>query len=311
MKIQPLLERVTATIKGYVDRRVGELDAVLKALPTPRDGKDGIDGRTPTADELKSIIEPLIPAPIAGEKGLDGKDGRDGVDGRTPTLEEIKALIPQVKDGRDGVDGKSVTLEDVIPVIEQAVKAIPIPKDGKDGVNGHTPSADEIKSLIPAPIPGERGADGIDGRNGKDGTDGRDGLDITPIPAIDEAKSYPRGTYATHLSGLWRSFEQTNGMKGWECIVRGLHDIEEEMIDSRTIVTRYITSTGVIEKKRTTHSLEYKELWQKPGTYVRGDTVTWGGSMWVRIADGENKQPGTDGSGWRLAVRAGRDGDKP
>lgn len=311
MKGQELLERISAAVRKYVDRKVGELDAVIKALPTPRDGKDGVDGKTPSADELKALIEPLIPAPLAGEKGADGKDGRDGVDGRTPTIEEIKALIPEVKDGRDGLDGKSVTIDDVVPLIEQAVKAIPPPKDGRDGVDGRMPSAEEIKALIPAPIPGEKGADGKNGRDGRDGSDGRDALDITPLPLIDEAKSYPRGTYATHKGGLWRSFEQTKGMKGWECIVNGFNGFEEEQIDERTFVVRCFTSTGTVETKRKSSHMFYRELWKSAVAYERGDVVTWGGNMWVAIKhEGEYKQPGTEGSGWRLAVRAGRDGDR-
>lgn len=264
MKIQPLLERVTATIKGYVDKRVGELDAVLKSMPTPKDGKDGRDG-------------------------IDGKDGQDG---RSPTLDEIKSLIPEVKDGRDGTDGKDG-------------------KDGRDGVDGRTPTLDEIKALIPAPIRGEKGLDGKDGVDGKNGVDGRDALDITPLPAIDETKSYPRGTYAAHKGGLWRSFEQTKGLKGWECLVNGFNGIEEEQIDERTTLIRCFTSTGTIETTRKSSHMFYRELYKSSVAYERGDVVTWGGNMWVAIKhEGEYKQPGTEGSGWRLAVRAGRDGGR-
>ncbi|TCM17214.1 hypothetical protein EDF56_106330 [Novosphingobium sp. PhB165] len=41
--------------------------------------------------------------------------------------------------------------------------------------------------------------------------------------------------------------------------------------------------------------------------YVRGDTVSWGGSLWIAQKDSPGK-PDTADSGWRLAVKKGRDG---
>ena len=265
MKGPELLERLSAAVRKYVDRRFGELDAVIKALPKPRDGRDGVDGKDAEPVDVSAIIRGVLEQAPIPTHGTNGKDGRDGIDG---------------KDG----------------------------KDGRDGVDGRTPTREEIKALIPEPVAGK---DGTNGRDGKDGTDGRDGLDISPLPLIDETRSYPRGTYATHKGGLWRSFEQTSGMKGWECIVNGFNGFEEEQIDERTFVVRCFTSTGVIEKTRKVASMVYRQLWVAAKDYEQGDCVTWGGSMWVAIPhDGQYKQPGTEGSGWRLAVRAGRDGDR-
>lgn len=41
------------------------------------DGKDGIDGETPSDYKLIELIKPLIPAPINGKDGTNGKDGKD------------------------------------------------------------------------------------------------------------------------------------------------------------------------------------------------------------------------------------------
>ena len=51
-------------------------------------------------------------------------------------------------------------------------------------------------------------------RDGAPGADGRDALQLEVLPAVDEQKSYTRGTYAKHVGGLWRAFEQTSGMRG-------------------------------------------------------------------------------------------------
>lgn len=53
-------------------------------------GPKGEDGKTPTKTEIKSLIKPLIPAPIKGDRGEKGEKGDPGKDG---------------KDGRDGKDG--------------------------------------------------------------------------------------------------------------------------------------------------------------------------------------------------------------
>jgi|JI8StandDraft_1071087.scaffolds.fasta_scaffold00207_29 hypothetical protein len=83
--------------------------------------KRGIDGKTPTVEELSELIKPLIPAPLQGEKGIDGKDGRDGIDGING-----KDGI----DGKDGVDGK----------------------DGKDGVDGKDADVSEFIVKVRAEI---------------------------------------------------------------------------------------------------------------------------------------------------------------
>ena len=52
----------------------------------------------------------------------------------------------------------------------------------------------------------------------------------------------------------------------------------------------------------------YKGVWsESEGGYCKGDFVTWGGSLWCAERDTEAKPGGPD-TGWRLAVKKGRDG---
>ncbi|MFV2404153.1 phage portal protein, partial [Escherichia coli] len=53
---------------------------------------------------------------------------------------------------------------------------------------------------------------------------GRGATALGVLPAIDDQKSFPRGTDATHLGGLWRAYEKTYGMRGWDCLVDGVAD---------------------------------------------------------------------------------------
>ena len=139
------------------------------------DGKDGIDGVTPTI-EISSDGYWIINGVKTEYKaiGVDGTDGKDGVDGVTPTIEissdgywvingvktEYKAIGADGTDGKDGADGSDGT-------------------DGKDGVDGVTPTI-EISSdgyWVINGIKTEYKAIGVDGTDGNDGIDGSDGVD--------------------------------------------------------------------------------------------------------------------------------------
>lgn len=81
--------------------RLTEMDILwLRALPTVlkmwwekargadgEDGQDGKDGHTPTKEELRTLIKPLIPAPLKGEKGDVGPRGEDA------DLEEVRQIV--------------------------------------------------------------------------------------------------------------------------------------------------------------------------------------------------------------------------
>ncbi|EPM8240266.1 phage portal protein, partial [Escherichia coli O26] len=128
-------------------------------------------------------------------------------------------------------DGKSITPDDVRPMLEQMVKEavshIPVPRDGRDYDPDVLQKAvlDAVRAL-PAP------------------QDGRDATALEIIPAIDDQKSFPRGTYATHQGGLWRAYEKTHGMRGWECLVDGVADIDVSMTGERSFTVVVRQSSG-------------------------------------------------------------------
>lgn len=97
-------------------------------------GKPGLDGHTPTDDELLAIIRPLIPKPIPGEPGKDGV---------TPSEREllslIRPLIPKVK------DGKTPTKTELVALIKPL---IPDPLQGTPGKDGSPDTGEEIIKKI-------------------------------------------------------------------------------------------------------------------------------------------------------------------
>lgn len=189
-------------------------------------------------------------------------------------------------------DGKSITAEELRPLVEEVVSAsLPEPIDVEK-------LAEDVAAKIPSP---------------ESGADGRDALAIEIEPFIDEKKSYPRGTYATHNGGLWRSHEKTYGMRGWECIVDGVSAVDIQHDNERSFSITLERASGALEVKSFDVPVAiYRDVFKTGTEYQPGDTVTWGGSMW-HCNEATSDKPGEAGSkGWTLAVKKGRDlRDKP
>ncbi|HAS1462237.1 TPA: phage gp6-like head-tail connector protein [Enterobacter hormaechei] len=254
----------------------------VAAIPVPRDGKSvTVDDITPVLQELVSNAVAEIPVP------KDGKDFDPSMLKRAveEAVSEAVAAIPVPQ------DGKSVTTEDVQPMIQELVSAsMPELPDVKSLVN-------EAIAVLPAAEPG------------KDGENGRDALSLEILPFIDEGKSYPRGSYATYNGGLWRAYEKTHGMRGWECLVDGVAGIDIQHSEQRTFTLTVSRTSGTSETKSfDVPVMIYQGVFKSGQEYLPGDTVTWGGSLW-HCDDRTQDKPGEAGSkGWTLAAKRGRDG---
>lgn len=243
-----------------------------------------------SVDELKEVAEPDVSALAREAAALV----------QVPELPSIPDIPTMVSDAVAALPApepvKSITSEDVRPMLEKLVKeaVADIP----------APELPDIASLVsdaigalPAPEPA------IDGEHG------RDALQLEVSPFIDEEKSYPRGSYATHSGGLWRAYEKTHGMRGWECLVDGVAGIDIVNTDERNFTVTVTRASGATESKSfSMPTLIYRGVFKSGEVYQPGDTVTWGGSMWHCDEESGDK-PGENGSkGWTLATKRGRDG---
>ncbi|WP_455424908.1 phage gp6-like head-tail connector protein [Dryocola sp. LX212] len=217
-----------------------------------------------------------------------------------PDLPDIDALVASAVQALPApAPGKSVSPEDVQPMLEQLVKTavseIKVPA---------APEIPDINALVTAAVQALP-----EPEPSKNGTDGRDALQLEVSPFIDEEKSYPRGSYATHSGGLWRAYEKTHGMRGWECLVDGVSGIDVTNSDERNFTVAVTRASGAVETKSfSIPTLIYRGVFKSGDVYKRGDTVTWGGSMWHCDEESTDK-PGENGSkGWTLATKRGRDG---
>lgn len=239
-----------------------------------------------------------------GDKGDQGDPGERGPAGKDCDPEFVKQLVAQAVEAFPRPqDGKSITIEDVTPLlvqlVDKAVALIPRPKDGE------SVPIEAVRGMIDDAV--AKAMAGV--RMPKDGEPGRDAAHIEILPAIDEAKTYPRGTFARHEGGLWRSFEATTGMKGWECIADAIADVSLEQVGERTVAIEVRLASGKSSRKEVTFPVTiHRGIWKDGETYARGDATTRDGSTWILMADQQKGKPGDDGSGWVLSTKRGRDG---
>ncbi len=254
----------------------------VAAMPIPEDGK------SLTPEDVQPMLQELVDEAFGAlPTPKDGKDYDPAVlkQAVEEAVSDAVATIPVPQ------NGKSLTPEDVKPMLEQLVAAsMPDLPDVKELVS-------EAIAAIPAAEPG------------RDGEDGRDSLALEILPFIDENKSYPRGSYATHNGGLWCAYEKTHGMRGWECVVDGVAGVEIERSDQRRFTLTVNRASGSSEAKSfDVPVMIYKGVFKSGQAYLPGDTVTWGGSLWHCDEQTQDKPGETGSKGWTLATKRGRDG---
>lgn len=87
-------------------------------------------------------------------------------------------------------------------------------------------------------------------------------------------------------------------------------DISIDYDGERSLVFRF--SKGG-ETKELTVNLPipiYRGVYKDDDSYKKGDTVTWGGSIYIAQEDTLKHPRDSHGTFWKLAVKAGRDGRK-
>lgn len=310
----------------------GEVSAAVEKIEKPADGKD-VD---------PAHVEMLVRLVVGEEVGkIDRpKDGRDGVDGKSVTLDDVaplieeavsKIVVPEGPQGLPGEAGKSVSIEDVKPLLEEMVAALPKAENGKDADPAEVAALilEDVAKLIPVPENGKsvtiddvipviedviekkvsalpRPKDGIDGRDGKDGIGlagallGRSG---------DLVLTLSDGT--ANSLGVIVGKDGEPGLPGRDGVDGlGFDDLEVIHDGERSFTFRYQRGEVVKEQVFTVPAVldrgVFKEAREQP--YEKGDGVTFGGSFWIAQKDAPEGKPQDGSKDWRLSVKRGRDG---
>lgn len=162
--------------------------------------------------------------------------------------------------------------------------------------------------------PGEPGCDGKDGAKGDPGTDGRDGANGRDGVGLGGALIDRTGNLVVTLTdGTTRELGIVIGKDG-EAGRDGRDGFSLEsfdatlMDDGRTVLLSFEQGDQSFKVELGIPAMIYRGVFKDGHRYEKGDTVTWGGSLWhCDAAETSDKPDGTE-KHWTLAAKRGRDG---
>ncbi len=324
------------------------IDDAIAALPAPRDGtsvtvadveplvatavaravgdlppaKDGVSvtlddvkpliaaetERAVAALPLPDLVEPVETAVAAAVAALP-----PAIDGKSVTLDDVRPLIAQeaqravaalppvdviapveaavaaaVSALPAPVDGKSVTVADVEPIIAgavaSAVAALPTPADGK------SVTVSDVEPIIALAV--ERAVAAL--------PVAKDGVGLAGA-MIDRTG----GLVVTLSDGKLCELGRVEGKNGEPGL--GFDDMSIEQTGERQATLKFVRGEQVKTFDLTVPAVIDRGVFKEGQAYTLGDAVTFGGSLWIAQKDTGDKPDGPD-TGWRLAVKKGRDG---
>jgi collagen type III alpha len=180
------------------------------------------------------------------------------------------------------VKAAMVGVVDRLTAIEKRLDAMPTPKDGEPGPAG------------PVGETGPQGPIGPTGEKGADGIPGRDGMSVHGPQGIQGEKG---------LDGA----NGKDGRDGQDAI---LGNVKMTYDGRRTVTVTFKDGTPIEGGVWTLPIPLYEDVYKDGKSYQTGDSVTWGGSLYIAQKDTSAKpgQPSDDSRAWRLAVKKGADG---
>lgn len=268
------------SVEGLPDMAAPELPDIaamvagaVAAVPAPKDGKD--------ADPV--VIRRMVDDAVSAlPKARDGKDiDPDHVSAQLGEL--VTAALSTWEKPRDG---KSVTIDDVRPLIDEAIQksvaAIPLPKDGCG-----------IRDLL-IDRHGALVATMEDGRTRNLGrVVGRDGVDAD-MDAVERS-------IAERVAAIPAPKDGEDGFS--------LTDFDAALKDDgRTVVLSFERADVKRSVELAIPAMIYRGVYKQGRRHVRGDVVTWGGSLWHCDAVETVEKPDGAEKHWTLAAKRGRDG---
>jgi hypothetical protein len=278
-------ETIERRMDGY-RKQLAEVRAVQpitgeKGEPGPKGepGEPGTDGIPGPAGEKGERGEPGTPGP-KGENGDPGSDGKDGMPGPRGEKGDPGPMGDRGADGADGMPG---------------------PKGEKGDPGDQGPQGESG----PRGEKGDPGADGLPGPQGEKGADGTTPSDEHLIKLFEGVISRQLIEWERRIADMTqkaidRIEKPRDGKDGFSP-----DDLEISM-DGRNLMVALVKGDRRAERTVRIDRMEYQGIW-KDQPYLKDDTVTYSGSLWVAMKDNPRGKPSTANSDWKLAVKKGND----
>lgn len=182
-----------------------------------------------------------------------------------------------------------------------------------------TPFADRITELeqriadMPTPRDGQNGRDGKDGAAGIDGKDGQDGVGLAgAVQSKDGHLVMTLTSGATVDIGRVAGQDGKDGEKGVDGKdgrdgVDGIGFDDLDLVETEEGVSLRAVR-GEVVKEWPLPVVFYRGIFNADTSYRKGNSVTWGGSLWIAEKNAPEGKPDMSESGWRLAVKKGQNG---
>lgn len=242
-------------------------------------------------------------------------------DASANTLQFVKDQFSALPAPEKGADGQSVTMDDVAPLIatevQKAISALPAPKDGINGKDG--PSLENIAPLIASHVQKAVAAipmpkDGVSVTGAVQDRDGHllltlaDGTmkDVGQVAGKDGA-SVDFAEVRQEIKALFDSLPKPkDGKDGADGV--GFDDFDAVYDEFGRMSFKFVR--GDVVKQYPVHNVIYRGVWKEGTAYQKSDSVTWGGSSWITVADTTAKpgEPNQASRVWVLAIKRGSDG---
>lgn len=313
-----VLERSEPLIKNLIAAR---WDDWTKTLPLPERGEPGLPGEKgepgPAVDPelIQRMVDNAvtrIPPARDGEPGARGEPGEKG----EPGLPGEKGDPGQP--GLDGRDSDPELIEALVAErVAEAMAALPPPPKGEKGDPGLPGERGEKGDQG---LSGERGEPGLPGERGEKGEPGRDGVGLAGclinrdghfVVTLSDGTARELGEIvgkdgAPGVPGR-DGQDGAPGRDGKDGLSFDAFKLEPEYDGERTVTLKWANATGKAQVLEWRFPIVIDRGVYKPGQYETGDSVSFGGSIWICQMPTTDK-PGNGSTAWRLAVKHGRDG---
>lgn len=275
--------------------------AAIEARPEPEEPADPAE----TAATIKAMIDAAVSERVS--EAVEGIEVPELPDVQPMVDAAVRAAVEALPKP-EPVDLSGLATKAEVDEVRAALAVLPEPPPAPD-LSGFVTKDElaEVAAAIPAPVDlsglaSQAEVDevktAVEAIRIPDPVPGKDGRGIEDVKVNDD-----REVIVKFTDGETKNLGSFDGRHGL-----GFDDMQAEWDGERTLTLRWVRGEQAEEKAIRLPVMIYRGVWRE-GSYERGDTVTWGGSLWIAQEDTDEK-PET-GKAWRLAAKRGRDYRQP